>query len=155
MATTGEVAKLLSLSRTSIQSYSRRFGQFLSASANPEPGQRREFTDQDVRVLYAAKGFLDQGASYAEAVASLMVVPDFQELEAPPEAPKPVEETALVPITTYQAVEQERDRLIADYKEAQARVAELERRLGLLEGHIGQSFGNKVRRFFGRKVSLP
>ena len=86
-------------------------------------------------MLTAAKSLLQEGLTYEEADERLAVV-EVQELE-PPADPS---STALVPADSVRMIIQpyidERDRVLAERDEALARIAELERENGMLQGRL-------------------
>src|SRR5207244_6731436 len=65
----GEVAARLGLvdkNSNTLRSWAEEFGAFLSASANPPPGQPRRFTARDVQLLAAVRDYRANHLSYDE-----------------------------------------------------------------------------------------
>lgn len=161
MLTVSDVAGRLGISAGTVRNYTSQFADHLSPEATPPPGQPRRFTDEDLRVMATAKSLLAEGLTYDQVRERLAEgVHLVEEVEVPP-TPEPEPErteTALVPVATLQLYVQpyvrERDRVIMERDEALARVAELEREVGRLEGQlqVQQPPGGKswIQRLLGR-----
>jgi len=134
MATTSDVAGRLGVTPSTVRNYTRAFADYLSPGARPDQGQRT-FTDRDIRVLQAAKSFLDQGQTYAQ-VGDNLAASDLEDLP-PVSEPEPSTSTALVPLATIQALTQRHDqelaRVLEERDELLQEVRELHHRIGELE----------------------
>lgn len=93
MYSTKEVADALGVSGQTIRAYTTEFGDYLSDDATPPSGGRRRFTDEDLRVLEAAKSLLDRGLTYdatrerlAQGVHTIEVEPEEAEETEPASA---------------------------------------------------------------------
>ena len=148
MPTTSDIARQLGVTPSTVRNYTKAFAQFLSPGATPAEGQR-QFTDKDLRVLAAAKSFLDLGQTYAQAADNMALI-DLDTLEEPG-PPVEAQSTALVPRMLLVEVDrrhsQELGRAIAERDQALDRVAALEREVGRLEGqlHRPQPLGIRAR----------
>jgi len=137
MLKTSDVAAQLGVTASTVRNYTKAFAEYLSPGATPLEGQR-QFTDQDLRVLATAKGFLDQGMKYSQAADNLALI-DLDTLE---ELPPPVEEpsTALVPRALLVEVDrrhsQELARVTAERDKALEDLRTLERQVGELTGQV-------------------
>jgi DNA-binding transcriptional MerR regulator len=74
MATTSEVARLLSVTSATIRNCTQELADHVSPAATPPLGKKRSFTDEDMAVLSAAKSLLAEGLTYAEADERLSAV---------------------------------------------------------------------------------
>jgi len=92
MATTGEVASRLSVSRSTVRAYGGELADYLSAGATPEPGQARQFSEEDLRVMATARDLLGEGLTYdqvRERLAQGLHLVDLPEVEPKPPHPEP------------------------------------------------------------------
>ena len=95
-----DVARLLQVSVSTIQRWSKQFGAHLSADASPEPGQRRAYSEADVAILRRAQRMLQAGVTWQTVNAQLGVLgPEEAEEEttrdeAPSSAPDEAHERA-------------------------------------------------------------
>ena len=137
MLTTSGVARQLGVTPSTVRNYTKAFSDFLSPGATPAEGQR-QFTDKDLRVLAAAKSFLDLGQKYSQAADNLALI-DLDTLEEPG-PPVETPSTALVPRMLLVEVDrrhsQELRRAIAERDRALQDMRELERQVGELTGQL-------------------
>lgn len=138
MFTPKQIADNLNLSSTAIRNYGRIWSDFLSADANPDPGQPRRYSEDDAAVLATIAALRSKGATSDQIRAALE---EGQRLEP---ARPPVEEgTPAGHDPTDQATDQARaavnaaEKAIAIYQDrvtaVEARNQELTDRLILSE----------------------
>ena len=138
MFTPKQIADNLNLSSTAIRNYGRIWSDFLSADANPDPGQPRRYSEDDAAVLATIAALRSKGATPDQIRAALE---EGQRLEP---ARPPVEEgTPASHDPTNQATDQARaavnaaEKAIAIYQDrvtaVEARNQELTDRLILSE----------------------
>lgn len=75
MQTPGEVAAQLAVSAQTLRRWSTAFAGALSASASPEAGRKRFYTQADVDALRVAKSMLAEGHTIDETAAALATRP--------------------------------------------------------------------------------
>lgn len=155
MPTVSNIAKRLHISAATVRNYAREFGDHLSPSATPPPGETRQFTDEDLQVLATARAMLAEGLSYEEVRERLAQGVHLVEVEPPPEAPQQTQETALVPVAALQLYVQpyvaERDRVLAERDALLQENKDLRDELGRVRGILeAQERGSWWRRLFGR-----
>jgi len=139
--TVSDVARRLGVSPGTIRNYSRQFAEFLSPGASPPRGQTRQFSMADAHIFVFAQRLLAKGATYDGVRIQLKLGIYLKEpMEVPPlpePGPKKMES---VPADSIQLIIQpyieEANRLRRERDEALARIAELERELGRLEGQL-------------------
>lgn len=137
MFTPKQIADNLNLSSTAIRNYGRIWSDFLSADANPDPGQPRRYSEDDAAVLATIAALRSKGATPDQIRAALE---EGQRLEP---ARPPVEEGTPTNQATNQATDQARaavnaaEKAIAIYQDrvtaVEARNQELTDRLILSE----------------------
>lgn len=71
MATVGDMAKLFSVSPSTIKMWCGEFGEYLSPLATPEPGQARAFNDDDIQIMGYIAAQRDNGRPYDDIAAGL------------------------------------------------------------------------------------
>lgn len=93
MFTPKQLADRLGLSGTTIRNYSRLWSDYLSPSANPEAGQARLYTEDDIAVIMTIAALRDNQATTDQIRAALDA---GQRLEParPPEADQPTADHA-------------------------------------------------------------
>lgn len=143
-------AKIIGASVASVRAYANRFGDFLSPTATPPPGQARLFTEEDLKVLRFVKSATDGGATLDE-VATRLRAGEVEGFTWSPEEVAQVEaqeaaqaQTALViPQIFSQFFTQLQEARQAEAQEARqreadlvARLLEAERKIGQLEGQL-------------------
>lgn len=68
---TRHVIELFSVSHETVKNWTREFADFLSVGATPPAGQRRAFTEDDLRVFAVISEQKKRGLTYADIHASL------------------------------------------------------------------------------------
>ena len=71
MYQTKDVVERFGISPQTVRTYSDEFGQYLSATANPPPGQQRNFNDDDLEVFALVVELKRQGSTYEAIHAAL------------------------------------------------------------------------------------
>src|SRR5437763_994815 len=154
----GEVAARLGLvdkNSNTLRSWAEEFGDFLSASANPSPGQPRRFTARDVQLLTAIREYRAHHLSYDEIRERLHAGEHDVTGPLPEDGPAQGHETsfapdgrALVPLAHVEtllaplaASVEEWRRLAEEYRgrleTREARIAALEQRVDALYAQLG------------------
>lgn len=88
MFTPKQLADRLGLSGTTIRNYSRLWSDYLSPSANPEAGQARLYTDDDIAVIVTIAALRDNQATTDQIRAALDAGQRLEPMR-PPEADQP------------------------------------------------------------------
>ena len=162
MFTPKQVADSLNLSSTTIRNYSRLWSEYLSPSANPEAGQSRLYTEDDLAVMATIAALRDRQAT-ADQVREALDAGQRLEPVPPPEVERAdragqgehVEAAAAAAAAATTAIDIYRDRVnqlearadqLADRLiAAEARAAAAERELEILrELHAAADPGRKM-----------
>lgn len=132
-----QAAKLIGKAPNTLRTWTRAdyFGPYLSPLANPEPGEERRYTEEDVRVLRTAVILQNRGLQIADIIPRIAGGEILEELPGE-EPPKPTERAKespgreLVPPSLLQQM----DLFLRPYENQIERLsAELERERGELE----------------------
>jgi DNA-binding transcriptional MerR regulator len=70
--TTNDVKTLLNVAPETVRNWTREFARYLSATANPEAGRTRLYTDDDLKVFDLVYRMRDENRSYEDIHASLL-----------------------------------------------------------------------------------
>ena len=162
MFTPKQVADSLNLSSTTIRNYSRLWADYLSPSANPQAGQGRLYTEDDLAVMATIAALRDRQAT-ADQVREALDAGQRLEPVPPPEVERAdragqgehVEAAAAAAAAATTAIDIYRDRVnqlearadrLADRLiDAEARAAAAERELEILrELHAAADPGRKM-----------
>lgn len=133
-----QAARIASVSSSTIRNWSAEFGEFLSPTANPPPGETREFTDDDLRVFSTVAVMRGQLLATTDIVDALRDGQRFEPVAPPTEDPQPQDrantETA---VTIYKdlltQLETRAEKLADRLIEAESRAAAAERELQILK----------------------
>lgn len=135
-----EVARLLQVNAHTVRRWCAAHADHLSPAANPARGGARTLTGRDLEVLRTVAQLRAQGLTGSQVNAQLagLTFPDVEDVDAPAsqDGPGAQESTALVPIALYAA---ERARWAAQEAELHARIEELQREIGRMEGARGKT----------------
>lgn len=71
MFTTSGIQRLYDVSPQTVRNWTNEFAQYLSMSATPKAGQRRQYTLEDLTVFTLVKDMTDKGFTYEEIGVSL------------------------------------------------------------------------------------
>jgi DNA-binding transcriptional MerR regulator len=71
MYSSHNICEFFNISRETVRTWSDEFGAWLSATAKPEKGRQRQFTDSDLRVFALVSDMKKQGLLYADIKAAL------------------------------------------------------------------------------------
>lgn len=93
MFTPKQLADRLGLSGTTIRNYSRLWSDYLSPSANPEAGQARLYTEDDIAVIITIAALRDNQATTDQIRAALDAGQRLEPVR-PPEADQPTADHA-------------------------------------------------------------
>lgn len=93
MFTPKQLADRLGLSGTTIRNYSRLWSDYLSPAANPEAGQARLYTEDDIAVIMTIAALRDNQATTDQIRAALDAGQRFEPVR-PPEADQPTADHA-------------------------------------------------------------
>ena len=163
MFTPKQVADSLNLSSTTIRNYSRLWSEYLSPSANPQAGQGRLYTEDDLAVMATIAALRDNQATADQIRAALdagqriePMPPPEVERAGPADQADPGQASAAAAaaaastaIDIYRdrvtALEARADQLADRLIDAEARAAAAERELQILrEMHAAADPGRKV-----------
>lgn len=149
MHTIADITRLLDLNnKMTPRNWATEFGEHLSETATPEVGETRRFTNHDLDILYTIKLMREQRHS-SERIHAALASGDITPYEPPQgegvqEDEEPIDRAMVAKLTAtvaaYEArataIEEERDRLLAELgSERSARLsAEIER--AKLEGRL-------------------
>lgn len=143
-------AKMIGASVASVRAYANRFGDFLSPSATPPPGQGRLFTEEDLKVLRFVKTSTDGGATLDE-VRKRLQAGEVEGFDWSPDEVAQVEAQEAAQTQTALAIPQVFAQFFTQLQEARrvealearqreadlvARLLEAERKIGQLEGQL-------------------
>ncbi len=83
-----QVARFLSVSVGTVRADGREFADFLSAAANPGPGQERRFNDDDLSVFQTVRVLRGRNLTLDQVLAELQKGTRLEPAEAPTEPPR-------------------------------------------------------------------
>lgn len=141
---TGEVAKRLGVSTAAVRQWTHAtdgpYIEFLSASARG--GKSRQFTDQDVRILAAAKQLGEELRSFEEVRERLQEMQADEWRELPP-LPPLAGHSDDIPMVTADAasgaIERTKERLTAEIRTLETQITRLEDQVVKLEDQLDQA----------------
>jgi DNA-binding transcriptional MerR regulator len=160
----GEASALLGLhdkNSNTLRSWVEEFKEFLGASANPEPGRPRFFTEDDLRVLRTVRDLRANHLPYSEIRARLAqgahaverpplaAGDESLELLAVKEAPIPTDQVQALLSPMARAAEEWRslaDQYRARLEEREARVTALEQRIDGLQARLEDLYSSAIQR---------
>lgn len=147
----GDIARRLDIHPNTVRRWADEYSAHFSASA---AGNRRRFTEDDLRVLATIASYRDQGISPAEVGRMLAAGQRVDKIPAPVTAEEEAarRDVRLVPVAQYeraldriQALENEidritteRDRATLDQQTANQRIEALQREIGTLQGQVSE-----------------
>jgi DNA-binding transcriptional MerR regulator len=157
--TTGELARRLGVHINTIRLWTGEYAPYLSESAIGKGRTRRNLSDRDALILATVAELRNQGLTHERVVEAL----DAGRLvESLPEAPSPEEieareRVALIPVADlHRALDQirvmqseierliqERDKAQIDREAANQQIAELQHRIGMLEGQVSERLSTR------------
>lgn len=127
MFTPKQVADRLGLSGTTIRNYSRLWSEYLSPAANPQAGQPRQYSEDDLAVIATIATLRDNQATTDQIRAAL---DDGQRLEPV----RPLEDTRAAADRADQAADH--DQQAADHAEARAAVNAAENAIAIYRDRV-------------------
>ena len=89
MTTVTKIAKGLGLSDTAIRKWGKDYKEFLSPGANPEEGEKREYTEDDLAVFNTISVLRSQGKEHKAIEQALKDGTRLEPLELPTEGDSP------------------------------------------------------------------
>lgn len=110
MFTPKQIADSLNLSSTTIRNYSRLWSDYLSPSANPQAGQSRQYSDDDLAIMATIAALRDNHATTDQIRAALDAGQRLEPVR-PPEADQPAADR---PDHDQQAADHAADRAAAE-----------------------------------------
>ena len=128
-----DIANRLKVSDSTVRQWTRLYADFLTASAVPDKGERRDYTLHDLQVLALVKNRSDRSIRRDDITAELAQLQrdDWRSLPPLEELTRMPEGSDLVPVETAQAIVQvERVAMQREINTLQESVRELKAELG-------------------------
>jgi DNA-binding transcriptional MerR regulator len=150
--TVTQASKLVGASRASIRAYTLRpeYQRYLSTEATPQPGQERQFTRDDLKLLRFIFARTSQGETH-EAIAARLNAGGLGEFEwSPPEPQQPAEHEEastgmLVPVEQVRALQailaDARQRELETKEQSHAQLQALQEEVRQLTRELGEAQG--------------